>query len=216
MTDKQKEKLLKLRDFLIEQNKIHNLTAITDKDEIWQKHFLDSIQGAEHIKQGASVVDIGSGGGFPAVPLAVVRDDISITAIDSNNKKVEFLNQVCKLLELNNLVAVHASAEMVAKTKRESFDVATARAVAPMNTLLELLAPLTRVGGQLVLYKGKNYQEELDECQKAIEALGLELSKTFDYTLPNGQVNTLVIFDKIITTPPQYPRSNNNPRKKPL
>ena len=152
---------------LISYNNKVNLTAITEKNEVYTKHFLDSIISVDAIPVNASVVDVGTGAGFPSLPIKIVRPDINLTMVDSLNKRINFLNLLCEKMNIksNN---VHARAEDFAKLNREKFDIAVARAVAKLNTLLEYLLPLVKVRGFVIAYKGSNYQEELNEATKAL------------------------------------------------
>ena len=169
---------------LIEYNSKVNLTAITERNEVFVKHFLDSILPIAEIKTGASVVDVGSGAGFPSLPIKIVRPDISLTMVDSLNKRVNFLNEVLADLGIKNAKAVHSRAEDFCVKTREKFDVAVARAVAKLNTLVEYLLPLVKVGGVVLAYKGSGYIDELNEAQKAIEILGGKVEKVLTYNLP--------------------------------
>lgn len=201
---------------LVSYNEKVNLTAITEKNEVYTKHFLDSILGVNEIPKNATVVDVGTGAGFPGLPLKIVRPDINLTLVDSLYKRVNFLNLLCEKLNIES-TNLHSRAEEFAKKNFEKFDVAVARAVAKLNTLLEYLLPLIKVGGIVVAYKGSNSLEELNEAQKALEVLGGEFVKTLSFNLPNqtGERNILII-KKIKHTPKQYPRERNLPKLKPL
>ena len=204
-------------DELVEYNNKVNLTAITEKDEVYVKHFLDSALPIDEIKNGASVVDIGTGAGFPGLPIKILRPDVKLTLVDSLNKRINFLNLIVEKLQLKNVKNVHARAEDFCKLNREKFDVAVARAVAKLNTLLEYLLPLVKVGGVVLAYKGNNFNEELDESKKAIEILGGKFEKTLQFNLPNdmGERNVIVI-KKIKPTPNVYPRAQNKPKTEPI
>ena len=201
---------------LVSYNDKVNLTAITERNDVFTKHFLDSILSIDAIPEGASVVDIGTGAGFPSLPLKIVRPDIDITTVDSLNKRVTFLNYICSKLKIksNN---VHARAEDFAKGNREKFDVAVARAVAKMNTLLEYLLPLVKVGGIVIAYKGSNLAEEFMDAEKALEVLGGKVLKSIRFDLPNsyGERN-IVIIEKVKETPTKYPRDKNQPKTNPI
>ena len=201
---------------LVSYNEKVNLTNIVEKYDVFTKHFLDSLLPIVEIPENASVVDVGTGAGFPGLPLKIVREDIELTLVDSLNKRIAFLNMICDKLKIksNN---VHSRAEDFAKTNREKFDIATARAVAKLNTLLEYLLPLVKIGGHVIAYKGSNYQEELNDAKNAIEILGGEIVKTLPFSLPNetGERN-IIIIKKIKPTPIEYPRGRNLPKSNPI
>ncbi len=201
---------------LVSYNEKVNLTAITDKHDVYTKHFLDSILSIDAIPIGASLVDIGAGAGFPSIPIKLVRPDLDITMVDSLNKRVTFLNYISNILNIKT-TNVHSRAEDFAKTHRETFDIAVARAVAKLNTLLEYLLPLVKVGGRIIAYKGSNFKEELAEATKAIEILGGKYFKTISFELPNdyGDRN-IVIIEKIKPTPTKYPRNRNLAKTNPI
>ncbi len=213
----QAELFNKFYDKLIYTNKLFNLTAITDKDEVYEKHFFDSIQLAPLINKNASIVDIGSGAGFPAIPLAIVRADLNITMVDCLQKRVNYLNDCTRLLKLDNASAIHSRAEDAVKIYREKFDYATARAVAKLPTLLEYCLPFVKVGGYFIAFKGQDYQNELFDAKNALLTLGGKLEKVVKYTLKEaGQTRYLLVFKKEKTTPLKYPRGKNLPKDKPL
>lgn len=201
---------------LVSYNEKVNLTAITGKHDVFTKHFLDSILAVDAIPVNSTVVDIGTGAGFPSLPIKIVRPDVEITMVDSLNKRVNFLNMVCQELKIKS-TNVHARAEEFAKDNREKFDVAVARAVAKMNTLLEYLLPLVKVGGLVIAYKGSNVGEEFAEAENAMYILGGKVVKSIRFDLPNnyGERN-IVIIQKIKPTPAEYPRGKNLPKLKPI
>ena len=205
---------------LVETNKVLNLTAITEENEALVKHFLDSVLPEKLFSQNASVVDVGSGAGFPAVPLKIVRPDLEICMVDSLNKRVNFLNEVIKLLQLKTAIANHSRAEDFAKANREKFDVATARAVAPLNTLVEYLLPLVKVGGCAIIYKASKLDEELSFAQKAISTLGGKVEKVEKYTIDEEgfekMERNILVIRKISSTPAKFPRNGNKPRISPI
>ncbi len=200
-------------DFLREENEKYNLTAITDHDEVWEKHFADSILGVVAIPQNATLCDVGSGAGFPALPLKIARPDLKVTLVDSLAKRVNFVTMLCEKLGVVGKF-VHSRAEDFAKTHSESFDVATARAVAPLPVLLEYTAQIVKVGGIVLAYKTDI--AEVDEGKNAAKTLGLKLEKHFVFTLPNSSKRCLLVYRKIAHTPKIYPRGQNKPRKMPL
>ena len=201
---------------LVSYNDKVNLTAITERNDVFTKHFLDSILSIDAIPANAKIVDIGTGAGFPSLPIKIVRPDVEITMVDSLNKRIAFLNSVCSKLKIKS-INVHSRAEDFAKNNREKFDVAVARAVAKLNTLLEYLLPLVKVGGIVIAYKGSNVGEEFMEAEKAMEVLGGKVVKSIRFDLPNnyGERN-LVIIEKIKETPKQYPRDKNQPKTNPI
>ena len=164
-------------NFLKEENEKYNLTAITEKNEVYIKHFLDSMIGSKFINHNSKVLDIGCGAGFPSVPLAIMGADSNFYLIDAVNKKVNFVNMLINLLGLKNIEAIHSRCEDLAKTPkyRENFDIVVARAVASMNVLLEYCIPFLKIGGKCVLYKGINYQEEIQQCDNALKKLNCRI-----------------------------------------
>ncbi len=202
---------------LIECNKLYNLTAITEPNDVAVKHFLDSVQGEKFIPWGASVVDVGSGAGFPALPLKLIRQDISITMMDSVGKKVDFLTQMIAKLGLSGATAIHMRAEEAARgAMRESFDVAIYRAVGGLNGLLEYTTPLIKVGGVFVAYKGANAAEELEQAKYAIPKLSMKLEDTMEFKLAEQYERTIYSFKKVAKTQEKYPRQYNKIKTKPL
>ena len=190
---------------LISWNQKFNLTAITDKKEVAVKHFLDSVIAQKYFPYGASVVDVGSGAGFPAIPLKIVRSDLSITMLEALNKRVNFLQDTLAVLDLPGK-ALHLRAEDAAYgPMRESFDVATARAVTNTKQLVQYLLPLVKVGGSAILYKSAEIEEELKEAEGVIKTLGGMISRVdrVDYA---GMGRSVVVIDKIFTTPKIYPK----------
>ncbi len=204
-------------NMLIETNKQFNLTRITDEREVYLKHFFDCIFADKKFSQGATVIDVGTGAGFPAIPLAICRPDLKITAIDALNKRINFVNSVKEALNLQNLTAIHARSEEIAQKHRETFDIATSRAVAELNSLLELLAPLVKVGGKIICYKGPRAQEEIEHAKNAEKELGLKLSKVTEYSFGDEQISHfLLVYEKIAPTPARFPRSANKAIKQPI
>ena len=210
------DQLLRFRryyEFLTETNEKFNLTAITEESAVFEKHFADSLAGVGFISQNATVVDVGSGAGFPSFPIAIVRPDVKVTAVDSLGKRVNFLVQLATMLKLN-CVCVHSRAEDFARLHRQQFDVAVARAVAPLNILLEYTAPLVRKGGSVLCYKTD--EEERQIAKNAEKILGLNYDGAFCFRLPSGDKRCVLRYTKIKDTPLAYPRGQNLPRKKPL
>jgi len=212
---KQNVNFNKFYTMLIETNNQFNLTSITEESEVYEKHFLDSIVPENEFEKNAKVIDVGTGAGFPSIPLAIVRSDLNITAIDALNKRINFVKSVANELNLTNLQALHSRSEDYAKIAREAFDIATSRAVANLSTLLEWLAPLVKVGGQIICYKGKDCSEEISTAKKAETELGLKLVKQKEYKIGDNN-RTIVIYKKIKNTPLKYPRANNKALKSPI
>lgn len=201
-------------EMLTERNEKVNLTAITDPDEIRVKHFTDSLAAIDLIKTGATVLDIGSGAGFPGIPLKIARDDISVTLLDSVNKKVTFMNDVIADLGLKNIEAVHARIEDF--PHKGEFDVAVSRAVAELTTLAEYALPFVKVGGTFVAYKSEKAEAEAAAAGNAVALLGGRLREIREVNVAPGLTRRLIVVDKIDPTPLKYPRGKNLPRLKPL
>lgn len=205
--------LLAYCDKVLDANKKFNLTAITDKNDFLIKHIADSLVGISEIPLGASVCDIGAGAGFPSFPIAVARDDVSVTALDSTAKKTAFISESAAELGVNNIKTVAGRAEEQTKLFG-SFDVVTARAVSSLNILLEIGLPLLKLGGVAVFYKTD--ESELTGAANALKTLGAEHIKTKFAKLPNGDSRAILVFKKTRETPKQYPRQYGAIKKKPL
>ena len=200
---------------LIETNKVLNLTAITEENDVLVKHFLDSVLPIKLFKEKSTIVDVGTGAGFPALPIKIIRPDLKITMVDSLNKRITFLNSVIKENDLKEIHAIHARAEDFAKNNREKYDYAVARAVAQLNTLVEYLLPLIKVGGQAIIYKSSKIEEEVLNAKNAINILGGKIQKIHQFDLEGLERNILVI-KKIKETPKKYPRDKNKPKLLPI
>ena len=217
VNEEQEKKFAKYAELLLEYNEKFNLTAITEMAEIYEKHFLDSALSYAFFPQNAEIIDVGSGAGFPAIPLKILRPDLKITMLDSLQKRVGFLNVVINELGLSGCAAIHARCEDYAKTPaRESFDCAVARAVAPLNVLAEYCLPFVKKGGFFLAYKGQNAEEECADAKNAVRILGGAGIDTESYSLPSGDKRALVKIEKSATTPTKYPRGQNKPRTAPL
>lgn len=204
---------------LLEWNEKINLTAITEENDIIQKHFEDSLTISKYIKDNSTIVDVGTGAGFPGIPLKIAREDIDVTLVDSLNKRIKFLEDVIAKIQLKNIKALHFRAEEFGQNKkyRESFDIATSRAVANLSTLVEYLLPLVKVGGICICMKGSEIKEELENSKKAIEILGGKIEKVEEFTLLESDIKrNIVIIKKIKQTPSKYPRKAGTPAKEPL
>jgi 16S rRNA (guanine527-N7)-methyltransferase len=219
--DAKKQVFSALCEHILEVNKVHNLTAIRDVPGVITKHFADSLTIAKHIPEGASVIDVGTGGGFPTLPLAVARPDLKITAIDSTAKKIAHVQNTAHMFGLNGVTAITCRAEEMAQTKdRESFDVATARAVSELRILCELTLPFVKIGGILIAMKGASGEKELADAKQAIAKLGGTLVEQHRLTLKdqNGSCEDryLFIIKKTSPTPKNFPRQYAQILKKPL
>ena len=215
LSQEQGEKLLKLYNFLVEYNEKVNLTAITDFEEVVVKHFVDSILPFSklNIDKGASFIDVGTGAGFPSIPLLIYRPDLEGTLLEALNKRCVFLEAACELVGVKAKV-VHGRAEDYAKDNREQFDIATARAVAAMPVLCEYCLPYVKAGGRFVALKSVN--ENYDESENAIKILGGKTEQILDYEITNGDSRRLFVIKKISQTPTKYPRNPSMIKKKPL
>ena len=205
--------------FLVEYNEHVNLTAITDYDGVYYKHFYDSLtlSLALDVTKPINLVDVGAGAGFPSIPNAIVFNNLNITIIDALNKRINFLNELITKLKLNNAKALHARAEEYAAFHREEADVVTARAVARLNILAELCIPLVKVGGLFVAMKSVESEQEFLEAKGAIKTLGAEHLKTISVELPNQMGHReILVFKKVNKTPSKYPRQFSQIKNKPL
>lgn len=204
---------------LIEVNQYMNLTAITDEDEVYRKHFLDSLQLCKilDITKSLSLCDVGSGAGFPSIPLAIVGYGLEITILDALNKRIQFLSELVKKLELKNVIALHKRAEEYIREMDKRFDVVTARAVARMNVLVELCLPLVKMGGIFIAMKGLSGKEELAEAKRAILLLGGQVEKEMELELPDeAEKRILFVIRKVKETPSKYPRAFAKIKERPL
>lgn len=223
LDDKQLTQYQTYYDRLVSVNEHMNLTAITDRDDVYLKHFYDSLTLAWAYPKLQTdqlrMIDVGAGAGFPSLPLKIAFPQLKITIIDALNKRIKFLQELVTELGLENVTVVHARAEEFGHKKapnREQFDVATARALARLNVLGELTLPLVKVGGALLAMKGSAASEELNEAQGAITKLGGKIGQEVPVNLPNGDPRTIIIIDKVNATPNRYPRKPGDPARKPL
>ena len=221
LTEKQAEQFYIYYEMLVETNKVMNLTAITEFDEVIQKHFVDSIVKTEvFVEKGVeTLIDVGTGAGFPGIPLKIMYPQLKVTLLDSLNKRLNFLNQVIEKIGLEEIRTVHYRAEDGARTVelREKFDCVVSRAVANMSTLCEYCLPYAKTGGCFVAYKSGNAEEEVEKAKKAIHLLGGVKEKTISFELPDSDIGrSLVVIRKKETTSKKYPRKAGLPSKEPL
>lgn len=219
LSDSQLEKYDKYYKRLVEVNEYMNLTAITEEQEVYNKHFLDSltIVKALDLNKKFTLCDVGSGAGFPSIPLAIACDNVDVTIIDALNKRIKFLNELVSYININNVNAYHKRAEEFAKEITEGFDVVTARAVARLNVLAELCLPLVKVGGRFVAMKAQSGADELQEAKKAIEILGGKILDVISFELPdNAGDRNIIIIEKVKETPKKYPRAFAKIKERPL
>ena len=214
------DRFCKYNDLLIEWNEKINLTALTEPRDVAVKHFVDSLMLLRYaeIPQGASVIDVGTGAGFPGLAIKIARQDIQLTLLDSLQKRLAFLDDVCETLELSDVVTVHSRAEDGARTMlfRDNYDAAVARAVAELNVLCEYCMPYVRVGGRFLAMKGKTAEEELNAAENAISELGGRVGEKHLFTLGGAGERGIISIEKIAATPEKYPRKSKLIKKKPL
>lgn len=219
LTDEQIKLFEKLSELLVEQNKTMNLTAITDPDGIAVKHFADSISAlsAYDFAENAKVLDVGTGAGFPSIPLLIARPDLEMTMIDSTSKKLRYVASTVEALGLNAEV-LHTRAEEAGQNKeyREKFDIVCSRAVAALNVLCEYCLPFVKVGGVFLAMKAAKAQEEIADARNSIKTLGGKIVAEKSFTLSDGGERTIVVIKKISQVPPKYPRVSAQIAKKPL
>lgn len=219
LKEKQINQLYDYMNLLIEWNKKINLTAIIEPKEIILKHFVDSLTISKYINEKSTLIDIGTGAGFPGIPLKILRDNINITLVDSLNKRIKFLDEVIEKLNLDNIKTVHGRAEEIGRNieYREKFDYATSRAVANIATLSEYLIPLINKNGKCIYMKGPDINDELEKGKKAINVLGGKIFEKEEFKLPSSDIRrTIIVIEKIKNTPKKYPRKAGMPAKEPI
>lgn len=212
-------KFEKYYELLIEWNEKINLTRITEKSDVALKHFADSLTLLNYceVPEGAKVIDVGTGAGFPGIPLKIMRPDIKLTLLDSLNKRLNFLSEVCEQIGIEAEL-VHARAEDGGRDNkhREKYDVAVSRAVARLNVLSEYCLPYVKVGGVFAAMKGPDLREEFSQAEEAIETLGGQLISLDEFELENAGERTIVVIEKTAHTPKQFPRQSGKIKSKPL
>ena len=217
----QRQQFVDFYEYLVEKNKVMNLTGITEFQEVLVKHFLDSLAcvKAVDIKKVKRMMDVGTGAGFPGVPLKIAFPHLEACLLDSLKKRVNFLEETFDLLKLTDITAVHGRAEEYAKTKayRASFDLCVSRAVSHLATLSESCLPYVKVGGSFISYKSGTVQEEAEQAEKAVKILGGKIRDVVYFSLPDSEIQrSLVVIEKVKSTPGKYPRKAGTPLKEPL
>lgn len=206
-------------NLLIEWNNVMNLTGITEPKEIILKHFIDSLTVLDKISKTSKIIDVGTGAGFPGVPIKIACPETKVVLLDSLNKRINFLNEVINKLNLKNIQTIHGRAEDLGKDKnyREKFDIAIARAVAPLNILLEYLMPFVKIGGNSICMKGSNSTEEITNSKNAIKILEGEIVNSTEFTIPKTEIKrTIIEIKKKKAVSNRFPRKAGTPSKKPL
>ena len=219
LTENQIEKFYKYMKLLLEWNEKINLTVITAENEIVLKHFVDSLTVLKYIKEDDKIIDVGTGAGFPGIPMAIMMPNTKITLLDSLNKRINFLNEVIKELNLKNVETIHSRSEDCGKDilYREKYDISIARAVANLSTLSEYLLPFVKIDGKMICMKGSEVEEELNNSKYAIKELGGEISLQDEFCLPDTDIKrNIIVIKKIKYTPKLYPRKAGLPSKEPL
>lgn len=209
------------RDILVDWNQRMNLTGIEDEREVYIKHFIDSVSAIKkgYIKDGMSIIDVGTGAGFPGLPLRICLENSKVTLLDSLNKRINFLEEVSKSVDIDDIEFIHGRAEDFGKdlNYREQYDIATARAVAGLPVLMEFCVPFVKVGGYFICLKGPNADLELEESKKAMDTLGVEFIEKIDVVLPDVDLkHNILVFKKTNNTPEKYPRKAGKPVKNPI
>ena len=214
-------KFVLYRDLLKEWNQKINITSIEDDEEIYLKHFIDSVLllNKDNMNENKKIIDVGTGGGFPGLPLKIINDNFEVTLLDSLRKRIDFLKEVSNVLNLKNVKLIHGRAEDFGQNKeyRENYDICVSRAVAPLNVLSEYCIPFVKVGGYFAAYKSDNISQEITNSDKAIRELGGIIKEIREISIPGADIiRKIVIIEKIETTKAKYPRKAGKPSKDPL
>ena len=221
LSEKQIEQFIIYYEMLVEKNQVMNLTAITEYDEVMKKHFIDSISliKAYDVNKKVTLIDVGTGAGFPGLALKIAYPNLHVTLLDSLNKRIQFLDEVIVKLQLSGIETIHGRAEDLAKPGklREKFDLCVSRAVANLSTLSEYCLPFVKVNGEFISYKSEKITEEMDVAKKAISILGGKVEKQVEFQLPDSDIyRNLFVIKKVKETPKKYPRKAGLPSKEPL
>lgn len=221
LSDKMVNQFLEYYSFLIERNRVMNLTAITDYEDVVLKHFADSLSivKAYDMEGCSSMIDVGTGAGFPGLPIKIVFPHLNVTLLDSLNKRISFLNELIERLQLEGVTTVHMRAEDAARNSlyREKFDLCVSRAVANLSSLSEYCLPFVRKSGMFISYKSSDIDKEISSSDRAIKLLGGEIKRKAEFCLPDSEIGrSLILIEKTGKTPSRYPRKAGIPSKEPL
>lgn len=221
LSERQVEQFIRYYELLVEWNEFMNLTAITDFDEVMKKHFVDSLSLIKtyDVSKKRTVIDVGTGAGFPGLALKIAYPELQVTLLDSLNKRIKFLNEVISQLGLTGVETVHGRAEDFAKPDklREKYDLCVSRAVANLTSLSEYCLPFVKVGGEFISYKSEKISEEMENARKAISVLGGKYDRSEEFNLPDSDIyRNLVVIKKVKETPKKYPRKAGMPTKEPI
>ena len=221
ITDIDNEKIKQLYDYMkniLKWNEVINLTAIKDENEFIMKHFIDSLTILKYINENSKMIDIGTGAGFPGMPVKIVKPNLDITLVDSVNKKINVLKDITEKMSIQKINLIHSRIEDIANQKeyREQFDYVTSRALSNITTLSEYMLPFLKINGKAICMKGPNFEEELENSKKAIDLLGGKIDKIDKLNINNELERNIIIIKKVKTTPKIYPRGKGKPLKEPL
>lgn len=221
LSREQKEEFTEFKNLLQDWNQKIDITTIIEDEEVDIKHFLDSLTliGTELFNKEKKIIDIGTGGGFPGIPLKIYNKDLDITLMDSLNKRIVFLNDVIEKLNFQDIKAIHGRAEELGRQGdyREQYDICVSRAVARLNTLIEYCMPFVKVGGYFIAMKGPEFEEELEEAKNGIDTLGGSIIDSKRVKIPESDIeHSIIVIEKIRNAPKRYPRGGGKPRKRPL
>ncbi len=221
ITDIDNEKIKQLYDYMkniLKWNEVINLTAIKDENEFIMKHFIDSLTILKYINENSKMIDIGTGAGFPGMPVKIVKPNLDITLVDSVNKKINVLKDIAEKMSIQKINLIHSRIEDIANQKeyREQFDYVTSRALSNITTLSEYMLPFLKINGKAICMKGPNFEEELENSKKAIDLLGGKIDKIDKLNINNELERNIIIIKKVKTTPKIYPRGKGKPLKEPL